>query len=276
MRGTIKDRNYQIEYLQFGRGPRIMFAFHGFNNIAAHFSFLEKFIGDEFTIVAVNLFFHGESHAHDSIVEKGLEAAELKSIFESLTEKFPASKYSLLGYSLGGRISLFLTSMFPVKIDLLVLIAPDGLKVSPFYRLVTQNAIGRKFLKWVIDKPAAFFQTGKILRRLNFISVKRHQFALNNFDTRDKREKVYRVWLAYRKIHFDSKYMKDLILKYKIPVLMFFGKHDNIIPPSIGYQFEDEEKRMIKVTVLDAGHRLLTEATGKEIARQIAGLSAKK
>ena len=164
---------------------------------------------------------------------------------------------------------MYLCSVFPQKTGRLILVAPDGIRVSPFYWFVTQNSAGRKLLKRVVERPRVFFNTGKILRYFNLVSVKRHQFALNNFDTKDKRKKVYNVWLIYRNVHIHVPAFRKLIQKYQIPVDMFFGQHDKIIPPSIGWYFRKGIEKIVSVTVLDGGHRLLTQETGQAISEKI-------
>ena len=67
---SISAHGFSWEYFKFGNGPEILFAFHGFDNDANDFRIFEKAFGERYTIVAVNLFFHGKSdtpthHAED-------------------------------------------------------------------------------------------------------------------------------------------------------------------------------------------------------------------
>ncbi len=266
MRGQIKERNYTVDFIEFGTGSKIVFAFHGFNNNAGNFSFLEPALGSDYKVIAINLFFHGDSHAEEELVEKGLSEEELKTFFELLCERFPAEKYILIGYSLGGRISLFLSGQFPEKVGHLILIAPDGIRISPFYKLVTQNKPGRRFLKGVVENPAIFFGIGKFLRSFRLINEKRYLFALNNFDSKEKREKVYRVWLIYRNVHVNIDDVRNTIMRHGIRTDMLFGAYDQIIPASIGFKFQMGMEKQIGVHILNSGHRLLNENTGIEIA----------
>ncbi len=265
MHGQIKNSNYDIEYLVYGNGKKILLAFHGFNNHAEDFKILENYIGNEYTIVAINLFFHGNSHAQNHLVAKGFSIYDLKNLFDEIADLFPSEKYSLMGYSLGGRIVLKLIEIYPEKIEKIILLAPDGIRISIMYRFLTQTLLGIKLLKRVVDNPSIFFAFADLLRKSGLLSEKRYQFTLGNYDSKTKREKVYLVWMTLRKIISKKSDVTNAIKKYKIPAHLFFGKYDLIIPPSIGKKFQKGMEEYISLNVLESGHKLLKENTVKEI-----------
>ena len=47
---------------------------------------------------------------------------------------------------------------------------------------------------------------------------------------------------------------------------LFFGKHDQIIPSSIGKKFQKGMKKHISFFIIDSGHRLLKENIFQEVA----------
>ena len=269
MRGLIRNTDYEIEYFVYGTGKKILFAFHGFNNHAEDFKVLENFFGNDYTIVAVNLFFHGDSHAQNHLVEKGFSVDDLKNLFDELASLFPAEKYTLIGYSLGGRIVLKLLEIYPEKLEKIILLAPDGIRISIVYRLLTQTSLGRILLKRVIDNPSIFFVLARILRKSGLVGEKRYHFTLENFDSKTKRWKVYLVWMTLRKIISKKSGVKNIIRKHNIPMHLFFGKHDRIIPPSIGIKFQKGMEEYISLTVLESGHHLLKENVVTEIASNL-------
>jgi pimeloyl-ACP methyl ester carboxylesterase len=189
-------------------------------------------------------------------------------LFDDLAKRFPAEKYSLIGYSLGGRIVLKLLEIYPEKIDRILLLAPDGIRISLFYRFLTQTLAGQKLMAWVIKNPSFFLTLAGFLKKTGMISEKRYRFALGNFDTEKKRKKVFLVWMTLRKTVSDLAIVKKVIRKYQIPVNLFFGRFDTIIPPSVGRKFQKGMEKNITLTVLESGHRLLREQTLGEVAQK--------
>ncbi len=265
MHGQIKNSNYDIEYLMYGNGKKILLAFHGFNNHAEDFKILENYFGTEYTIVAINLFFHGNSQAQNHLVAKGFSIYDLKNLFDEIADLFPSEKYSLMGYSLGGRIVLKLIEIYPEKIEKIILLAPDGIRISMMYRFLTQTLLGIKLLKRVVDNPSIFLAFADLLRKSGLLSEKRYQFTLGNYDSKTKREKVYLVWMTLRKIISKKAEIQNTIRKYNIPMVLFFGEYDIIIPPSIGKKFQKGMEEYISLNILESGHKLLKENTVKEI-----------
>lgn len=269
MQGMIHHADYSIEYFKFGRGQKIMFAFHGFNNHARDFKILEDFLGDTYTIVSFNIFFHGESNAKNFLVERGIQKEDFAEIFRELKERFPAQEYTLMGYSLGGRIVLKIMEMYPEHTEKLILLAPDGIRLNPFYLFLTHTLLGKKLLFLVIHHPSIFFITARILRKTGLVSEKKYSFARNNFDTISKREKVYLVWMILRKVISKKEELKNIIRRHKIPVYLFFGEKDKIIPPSIGWKFSNGVEKHVFINILDAGHKLINSRVMSLVAEKI-------
>lgn len=270
MQGVINHVDYELEYFIFGNGPKVLIAFHGFNNNAEDFRILGDFIGDEFKIVAVNLFFHGASKAEDDLVKNGLSTDELKKMFLQLADRFPAKSYTLLGFSLGGRIVLKMVELLPEKIERVILLAPDGIHISRLYRLLTNSQIGKWVFKQSITNPSIFFKVAIFLRKTRLVSEKKFQFARQNFDTEEKRQKVFLIWMVFRKIISRKSDIKTIIRKHRISFDLFFGKYDMIIPPSIGRSLQKGVSEFVILNVLEAGHKLLKEKVLKDISRKIS------
>ena len=65
----------------------------------------EKYLGDKFTIYAFDVLHHGNSeHDGEPVTEN-----DLKELVKVFTKQHSITKFSLLGFSLGGRIVLQLT-----------------------------------------------------------------------------------------------------------------------------------------------------------------------
>lgn len=273
MSDFIKKGNYSLEYFRYGSGKKVLLAFHGFGNMATDFDLLEDIIGKNFTVLSVNLFFHGKSYADKSLIERGFGNDDLDGIIRELFLRYPSDKYSLLGYSMGGRFVLKTLELFPEKIDKAILLAPDGIEISPLYLFLTQNRLGHQLLNKAVYNPGAFFRIAGFLRRTRMIGEKKYRFGMGNFDTEQKRKKVYQVWMVYRKISSKRDDILAILKNFNIHLYLFYGHHDKIIPPSIGERFQKKLKEKISLHILDAGHKLIKKDLLREVALKSGLLS---
>ena len=123
---------------------------------------------------------------------------DLQALITQLLERFPHARFSLLGFSLGGRICLELVSLFAGRVDRLILLAPDGLVISPWYVFVTRTIAGRWLFRRVLRRPQRFLRLGGWLRTLGLVGEKQYKFALSYFGSGPQRELVFKVWMIFR------------------------------------------------------------------------------
>src|ERR1700761_8646080 len=122
-------RSSRIHYCHWGTGPSLLFAFHGYGESAVSFDLLGQAMGPGYTLVVIDFPFHGKTEWKEGL---SFEPAGLLAILEALVLQFPGRdlKWGIIGYSMGGRVALQLVATVPEKIDRLVLLAPDGLKMN--------------------------------------------------------------------------------------------------------------------------------------------------
>ncbi len=266
-------RNSTIGYYRFGYGPKTVVCFHGYGEDASMFGFLDKYAGNQYTFCSINLPFHGKTEWKDSftfthsdllqIVEKIVEEVSLKdhphnSVGTNL-------KLSLMGFSLGGRIALSLYQAIPEKIEKIVLLAPDGLKVNFWYWLATQTWAGNKFFAVTMKKPGWFFGLLKLLNKLKLVNASIFKFVHYYIGDAEVRRLLYTRWTTLRKLKPDVKKIKSHIREYKTPVRLVYGKHDRIILSSVGNKFKKGIEKYCTLTVIHSGHQVLHEKHAEEI-----------
>jgi pimeloyl-ACP methyl ester carboxylesterase len=106
----ITHNNSTIHYRKFGDGPKLLFCFHGYGREADTFSILERRLGSLFTIVAIDIPFHGRTEWKEELIFKPKYLQQfLLQIRRSLNKE--NIKFSLLGFSIGGRLALYLTQL---------------------------------------------------------------------------------------------------------------------------------------------------------------------
>jgi pimeloyl-ACP methyl ester carboxylesterase len=269
MESMIEHPDYQCEYFVYGTGKKIIFAFHGFGNHATDFKPLEQILGDEYTIVSVNLFFHGRSSVLKQFIERGFSIDQIRSLTKEFMDRFPAVKYELMGFSLGGRIAMKLAELFPHRISRLILLAPDGLTVSPFYRLSTLNLAGRFLFKKSIDKADSLVRIANLLKKYRLIDEKKYQLAMYHLESKEYRQRVYDVWMVFRKIRPDIDKLRTIISKNNLKVRLFFGRYDKIILPEWGKILEKGLEKNVKTTLIETGHQIVRYGFLEQIGQKI-------
>ncbi|HVU54015.1 MAG TPA: alpha/beta hydrolase [Puia sp.] len=252
---TLIFRESRIHYYRWGRGPQLLLCFHGYGESAAGFAFLEEFMGDAFTILAIDLPYHGQTDWK----EAPLTAATLLAIIDEILTGTHTQKkdWWLMGYSMGGRIALSLLEQAPERIARLILLAPDGLVVNPWYWLATQTNPGRRLFKWTMYHPGWFFFILRTGNKLGLVNPSVYKFVANYVDNRKIREELYTRWTGLRLFKPRLAAIKDSIRRRQLPVQLLYGRFDRIIRVERGEQFRKGIEPWCELTVIPAGHQLL-------------------
>src|SRR5260370_41963530 len=94
------------EYEVFGNGSEILLAFHGFANHPSDFKVFEPALGTKFKIISFHLPYHGPVPSDLSGKEISYSKEDLKQLFKKFFALNSIKNFSLMGYSLGGKIAL--------------------------------------------------------------------------------------------------------------------------------------------------------------------------
>lgn len=252
--------------MQAGNGPDLLICFHGFGESASHFRCMEAGLGNIFTIVALDMPFHGNTVWKEG---RPMDKRDLAALTEKILEIFGKQTFSLLGYSMGGRLALCIVEQMADRARHVILAAPDGLKNNPWHMFATRTILGNRIFSYNTRNPALFFRLLTLWRRIGLLNESVYKFARHRMDQPDKRQLVYNVWTVMRRMLPRKTACKRLMAKFGIDTLLIFGKYDRVIPPAIGEQFADGSFPC-KLLVLDKGHQLISEPLGFIIRNNIS------
>ena len=261
-------RNSTIGYYRFGSGSKVAICFHGFGENAAMFGFLANYADNQYTFYSIDLPFHGKTDWKDGL---NFTSTDLQQIVEEILQKnnhtLPTKNYSLslLGFSLGGRMALSLYQAMPDKIQKLILLAPDGLKMNFWYWLATQTWLGNKFFAFTMKKPGWFFGFLKLLNKLKLVNASIFKFVNYYIGDAEVRRLLYARWTTLRKLRPNLRRIKNQIRGNKTPVRLVYGKHDRIILSSVGEKFRKGIEEHCAITIINSGHQVLHEKHIQEI-----------
>ena len=270
MAHTVSYKDFVFEYKLFGSGEEYLLAFHGFGREADDYKIFEKTLGEKYMIVAINLYHHGNSeYPVERMFDNQITKKEFIAHVEELLNKLKIDRFSIMGYSLGGRVALTCVQLYYKRINRIILIAPDGLKISYYNNFVTRTNVGKNFIKWLVKKPEEFFSMIERLHRYKIVNNRMKRMINFHFETHEKRVLLRNVISSFKNIIPNLNKVARYINKHNIEIVMVFGKHDFIIPIKLGTRFLKGIKSKKEMHVIDASHNILTENASKTLSELI-------
>jgi len=227
MNYNLRFKESVLSYKKSGKGDRVLILFHGFGQQHHSFATLSEMLSEHYTLYAFDLFFHGDSHWNEG--EQPLEKDMWKEIVSGFLQTHSIERFSLLGYSLGGKFVLATLESFPERIEQIFLLAPDGIKSSFWYTLATYPVLLRLFFKSMILKPGRLQFIISLLQILHIVDNGLLRFVQSQMDTQHKRERVYYSWVVFRHLKFAMRKIAFLINGNSIGLTVIVGGHDKII-----------------------------------------------
>lgn len=235
---------------------------HGFGEEAGSFRSLALQLHDRYTILAMDLPLHGKTEWNEGL---HCSARDMVNILNEVPELRYRS-FSLAGYSMGGRVSLSVYEQIPNKIEQLLLLAPDGLKVNFWYWLATQTKIGNAFFLYLMKKPKPFFAIINLFKAIGMVNTGIYHYVNQYLKDKPMRLQLYNIWTTMRKVKPHIGKVHTLIVKHNTPVLLIYGRYDRIIRSATGLEFQKKAGDICRLHLLSCGHRLLKEKNTTEIA----------
>ncbi len=246
-------KKFTINYYKYGSGDKVLFCLHGYGEDGTSFSFLEKHLGELYTLYAIDFPYHGatEWNENESLSEK-----DFINILDLMNTKQNDS-FSVLAYSMGGRIALHLLQHIPQKIKQVILIAPDGLHVNFWYFISTQTFMGNKIFERTMKHPYWFFTFLNVAGKANLLNKSIIKFVYHFLDNKQERMLLYKRWTAMKKFKPDLSAIKKICTVKSIPLHLLFGRFDRIILCKRAGIFKNTKN--IHIHVIEAGHQLLKD-----------------
>jgi pimeloyl-ACP methyl ester carboxylesterase len=264
--GYLSFDGSRIHYLLSGTGKKILVCFHGYGESASNFSFLGPHLNNSFTILAIDLPFHGETQWSAA----SFDGKKLKEIVSDIisNENLAFDNLYLMGFSLGGRIALSLFQELPQHVKRLVLLAPDGLKLNFWYWFSTQTLIGSKCFKFTMRHPGWFLGMLKIGNKLGLINRSIFKFVEYYIHDEQLRKELYDRWITMRHCKPDLSKIKKDIQQNQATLRLLYGIHDRIILLSPANRFMENIDNA-KIELLECGHQVLHPKNAADIVASL-------
>ncbi|MGB1206265.1 MAG: alpha/beta fold hydrolase [Chitinophagales bacterium] len=249
-------RQHEVHYLKFGQGKEKLIALHGYGDNAELYLNIAGVLAKKYTVFALDLPYHGKTNWNETVF---FTPNDLAALIETLCNEQQIKRFSLMGYSMGGKIALSLLPNFAKQLNGFFLIASSGLKMPFFYSLI-ENApifLVKKSEIW-IDEPKTLFFLLKTARRLKLISPFVHRFTRRLTNSTYRRRRLFNIWIILRHFNSDISEVQRFLNRFGIKTMLFFGKKDDIAPPSAAQHFA---KKLDKCSLymINAHHNIFNQ-----------------
>ena len=253
-----------VAWRRFGQGPEAVVCFHGYGESSRSFAFLDKHAGNQYSFYTIDLPYHGDTVWNESAFSES-------DLLEIIDRICPSTRFTVLGFSLGGRVGLSLFETRPANINRVVLLAPDGLKVNFWYWLATQTMAGKSLFRFTMKNPGWFFGLLRLFNFFGIVNASVFKFVRYYIGDPPLRELLYHRWISLRKLRPDLNQVKRLATEFKTPFTLVYGKHDRIILPVVGRRFRKGIEAYCEVTEIASGHQVLHEKHVRDILHALQG-----
>ena len=214
-----------LHYIKIGTGPRVMICFHGFGRDATMFQSYQNMFPN-FTIYSVSLFYHGSNWKDQRTC---LNDKRWKAMFGDFLLSEGIENFSLLGFSLGGKVALYTFQLFSDRVDELHLIAPYGIKAN-VVELITQRLpfVYRRLERYV-HHPAHLLLLLGMLRRYKLLDATLLNITINQMSSREARARIFHTMRLYGALRLNLKSIRRKLETSKVPVVFYLGLYDKIL-----------------------------------------------
>lgn len=257
-----------LHHIKYGTGPTVWLALHGIGQDASCFAPFGERLAQTHTIYSLNLPFHGTDQLDTEWPGTEWPATITKPYWQRLLTDFLSAhqidRFSVAGFSMGGRFALVTAELFTDRIDQLILLAPDGVTDDPWFRTATSTRAGQAVLRFMLSHTGFFHQVGTGLVKLKLLKPGLLRFAEATLKTPAQRTQIYRSWTAFHPLTIDVPALAQRLRTRQVAVWLILGKFDAVLPAAYTQPLVRAlpECRLI---VLPTGHTSLVRRAADEV-----------
>jgi len=252
-------RSSRISYHRFGTGKDVLVAFHGYNQTGSEYVYFEDVLGKQFTIIAIDFFWHGDSAW---LEQEDFLDEDMQNIFNGIAkqEDLHAETFSVCSFSMGARLARALVRNFAHRIDYFILLSPPTFTFNKFLNFTTNNPLGLNLFKYFVNTPGALQSWVERLYQWKILARSVYIFTSKFVGKQERIEKVFNTWYAQRKLKTNFKTFAHTLNNSNINVILIVGEKDSITPPNGMVKYISKLKNR-RIFILQKKHELATPET---------------
>lgn len=239
----VKIGHDKIEYGVTGSGPTILMV-HGFQGDKRSWIPYIKRLNKYFRIVALDLAGHGNSSAPKTLRYDLESQARFVEVF---VRKAGLEKFHLIGTSMGGGIATFYASMYPHRVEKLILLNPYG-----------ASTLSKSAIEMEIEKGNNLFFPESVEEFDAFIAyIRGKPLVLSNMFKEYLLGKLKEKQAFYRKVFsqlISSEKVEKYLPKIQAKTLVLVGENDQILHHSSVESYKKHVPNITTKTFKDGSH----------------------
>lgn len=257
-------KNSPVSYHRFGEGSEVLVAFHGYGQTSADFLFFEEVLAAQFTVIAIDFFWHGKSEWRE---KEDFTEHDMKMIVVGIQrqEQIEASRFSLCSFSMGARMARALVRSFPSRINYFILLSPPTFSFNRFLEFTTNNPLGLWAFRYFVRNHNALMWWVNMLQKVGVLNRSVSVFTSKFIGKPERLEKVFKTWFSQRKLKTNFRAFANLLDRHNIKTVLIVGKNDPITPPAGMIKYVRRLKNGL-VMMIRKKHELATPETRRALA----------
>ena len=264
MEKVFEWRKSSISYVEFGTGPELLIAFHGFRQESSIFLQFQETLSEKYRVIAVDLPHRGDTIWREENELSVNDLRDLMAVF--LNSLGHEGSIHLMAYSLGGHYALGLTIVKPELVKRIYLIAADGVGSKKFMRFITHNFLGKLLYRSFLYFPYPIFALLWLMKISKAMKPHVAKFFRNSIRTFELRKGLFPIWESAARMNFTPEQAASALSTYKIELRMLYGRFDNVISHRDAKTFASMVPDS-ELVVIDQGHDLVRSANQRYIAK---------
>lgn len=244
----------KIPVYRFGDGAKLMIALHGFESNGQAYAEWAEILGNQYTICAPDLPFHGQSVWR----QNNFNSADMETLILAIAAQEQQSSYTLCGFSLGARIIVCTAPHLATQIEDCILLAPAGIgsydKVIPLF---LQNILER-LLAWT----TAFKFIVDQLHRLGWLSNFHKRYAEVQIYPADRRYRLFRLFNSILDFSTTKAGRHTFWQTTNTSLKLILGARDKMVPNDKIKAYFAQTPQCASI-IIDAKHDLVNKQVAK-------------
>lgn len=274
------ENKERLAYFEKGHGDKVIVLVHGNFSSSYHYEPLYKRLPEDYRVIAMDLRGYGDSSYNTPISTLHELADDVVLLLKELNVK----SVNLVGWSLGGCVSMSIAARYPELVEKLILISSGSVKGYPVFKKDAsgQNIVGGLYsskeelaLDPVTVAPMVLCQTTKNAKLMETIwnltiytsaskkTPSEEESAVWIDETLKQRNLVDADWalMNYNISSTTSFYAagEDIAKNIKCPVLALNGRQDITTPEVMTAENREAIPHIKQVYYEDCGHSILND-----------------
>jgi pimeloyl-ACP methyl ester carboxylesterase len=234
-----------------------LLCFYGYGQSEQVFLDLHHITKNKYSILIIHLPYETTETAWD----KDFFANEVSS----LLIVYGIKSFTIVSFSLGSRLGLCLIEKIPEKVNTLILLAPDGIKMGFWNTLAVNSHVGKLIFRKLIFSNSLLPNMLKLFLRLKLIPQTLYAFSAWHIRNTNERQRLFHTWLNLKNMIPNLLKINEVYKIYRFPIIAYFGEHDIVIDT----QCHKKLARQIpstKIIMRNKGHNLMDKDLFADIA----------